>query len=61
MPNHPAGALLARIGNGAPFVIGDGTNINRTTNSGRLYLGVNDDHLPDNSGAFRVTVGVRGQ
>ena len=24
--------------------------------SGRLYLGVNDDELSDNSGAFQVTV-----
>ena len=29
--------------------------------SGRLYLGVNDDHLPDNSGEFVVTVGVQGR
>lgn len=59
MPNHPAGALIARISNGAPFFIGDGTNINTVTAAGRLYLSVNDDHLPDNSGMFRVTIVVR--
>jgi hypothetical protein len=26
--------------------------------SGRLYLGVNDDYLNDNSGDFQVTVAV---
>ena len=61
LPNHPAGALIGKIGDGAPFFIGDGTNINRTQGAGRLYLGVNDDHLPDNSGSFRVTIGVRRQ
>lgn len=59
LPNHPAGALIARVSNGAPFFIGDGTNIQTVTAAGRLYLGVNDDHLPDNSGMFRVTVLVR--
>ena len=29
--------------------------------SGRLYLGVNDDHLPDNNGEYIVTVGVQGR
>jgi hypothetical protein len=24
--------------------------------SGRLYLGINDEYLADNSGSFRVTV-----
>lgn len=61
MMNHPAGALIARISNGSPFFIGDGTNINRVTAAGRLYLSVNDDHLNDNSGMFRVTVVVRPQ
>lgn len=61
MPNHPAGALIARISNGSPFFIGDGTNINRVTTAGRLYLSVNDDHQADNSGMFRVTIIVRPQ
>jgi hypothetical protein len=27
--------------------------------SGQLYLGVNDDHLPDNRGEFTVQVSVQ--
>ena len=59
MPNHPAGALIARVGNGAPIFVGDGRGIARLTTGGRLYLGVNDDHWEDNSGQFRATVTVR--
>ena len=59
MPNAPAGALIGRIGNGAPFLIGSNTGPIAAPQAGRLYLGVNDDHLPDNSGEFRVTVTVR--
>jgi len=59
LPNHPAGALIARVGTGAPMFVGDGRGINRLTTGGRLYLGVNDDHWDDNSGQFRATVTVR--
>ena len=59
LPNHPAGALIARVGNGAPIFLGDNTATRNVTSGGRLYLGVNDDHLGDNSGHFRVTVTVR--
>lgn len=59
MPNHPAGALIARVGNGAPIFIGDNTGARNVTSGGRLYLSVNDDHLADNSGQYRVTVVVR--
>ena len=58
--NAPAGALLARIGDSAPMVVGDRSSL-PASGSGRLYLGVNDDHLPDNKGEFEVTVGIRGQ
>ena len=61
MPFHPAGALIGRIANGAPFFIGDGTNVDRVSAAGRLYLSVNDDHLEDNSGTFRVTIVIRPQ
>ena len=59
MPNHPAGALIARVGNGAPIFLGDSTGARNVTSGGRLYLSVNDDHLPDNDGQYRVTVTVR--
>ena len=59
-PNRPMGnlnaaALIGKIGNDM-FFIGDETGAIRVRNSGRLYLGVNDDVLTDNSGNFRVVV-----
>jgi Ca2+-binding EF-hand superfamily protein len=61
MPYHPAGSLIARISNGTPFFVGNGTNVERAPQAGRLYLMVNDDHLDDNSGSYRVTIIVRPQ
>ena len=55
-PDRPAGALLVRVGNTIEAVGANGTFNART--SGRLYLGVNDDHFPDNSGEYRVFVSV---
>jgi hypothetical protein len=55
MGNRNAAALIGRIGNDM-FFIGDDTGAIRVRNSGRLYLGVNDDVLTDNSGNFRVVV-----
>ena len=60
VPQAPAGGLIARIGDSAPVYVGD-RRVLRAPVSGRLYLGVNDDHLPDNSGEFRVTVSVRNR
>lgn len=59
-PNRPLGnrnaaALIGKIGNDM-FFIGDDTGPIRVRNSGRLYLGINDDVLTDNSGNFRVVV-----
>jgi hypothetical protein len=56
LPDVPAGALIARVGNSPPMLIGDQTRAVRMPASGRLFLGVNDDHHADNSGVFRVTV-----
>ncbi len=53
-----AGALIAKFGEYPPVAIGDQRQITAPV-SGRLYLGVNDDHLPDNRGAFNVTIGVQ--
>ena len=52
----PVGALVGRVGNGAPFVIGDTPNAIEVPDGGRLFLGVNDDHHADNSGNFVVKV-----
>lgn len=55
---HPAGALIARIGDSTLVFVGDRRSI-RATVSGRLFLGVNDDHFDDNTGEFRVTVTIQ--
>jgi hypothetical protein len=55
LPSRPGGALIARIGDDI-FFIGDDRGPIRVRNRGRLYLGVNDEYLEDNSGSFRVTV-----
>lgn len=56
LPNRAGGALIGRIGNGQPFFVGSGMQSFRAANSGRLYLGINDDYLQDNSGSFRVMI-----
>lgn len=58
MPDHPAGALIGRIGTSPDdtFFIGGERLPFRVRTSGRLYLGVNDDTLDDDGGAFQVAV-----
>jgi hypothetical protein len=57
LPNRPAAALIGKVGSGNDvFFIGEDTGAIRVRNSGRLYLGLNDDVLTDNRGSFRVTV-----
>ena len=56
---HPAGGLIARIGNSAPVYVGDRANPLRAPVAGRLYLSVNDDHLADNNGEFRVNITIQ--
>jgi hypothetical protein len=58
--NQLAGGLLAKIGDFPAMFVGGRPTITAPV-TGRLYLGVNDDHLPDNSGEFTVTVGVQGR
>jgi hypothetical protein len=53
-----AGALIARVAGGPPFLIGDRSTITAPA-SGRLQLGVNDDHLDDNQGQFEVRISVQ--
>ena len=55
-----AGGLLAKIGEYSPIFVGGRATITAPV-SGRLYLGVNDDHLPDNAGEFTVAVGIQGR
>jgi hypothetical protein len=57
MGNRNAAALIGKVGSGNDlFFIGDETGPVRVRSSGRLYLGINDDVLTDNSGNFRVVV-----
>ena len=57
IPGRAAAALIGRVGDGDDFFfIGDEEGAIRMRSSGRLYLGVNDDYLKDNTGSFRVTV-----
>lgn len=58
LPDAFAGALIGRIGDSAPFGIGNQTVI-RAPASGVLYFSVNDDYLGDNAGRFRVAVSIR--
>ena len=55
-PTVPVGALIGKIGNGAPFAIGMQSQPLPMPASGRLMLGVNDNELADNSGFYTVTV-----
>jgi hypothetical protein len=51
-----AGALIGRIGKGLPFGIGNQTAPIGMPASGRLFLGINDSNVRDNSGQFDVTL-----
>ena len=56
IPSRPGAALIGRIGDDAPFFIGNDQGPIRVRSSGPLYLGINDDVFEDNSGAFKVIV-----
>ena len=55
LPGSLAGALIGRVGNGAPFGIGDQRSFPAPA-TGLLYLTVNDGEKSDNSGEFGVTI-----
>ncbi len=56
IPGESTGALIGRIGNTGAFYIGNQKREFRIPASGRLYLGINDDFLGDNSGYFTVVI-----
>jgi hypothetical protein len=56
LPDRPGAALIGRIGENDTFFIGDQLGPFRVRASGRLFLGINDDVLTDNSGALYVKV-----
>jgi hypothetical protein len=57
MRQAAAGSLIARIGDSGPMLVGDRRTITAPV-SGELYLGVNDDHVLDNSGEYRVAITI---
>jgi len=59
VPQAPAGALIARIDQGAPILVGGARDPIRMPQSGRLYLGINDDYVSDNEGTLLVRVVVQ--
>jgi small nuclear ribonucleoprotein (snRNP)-like protein len=61
VPAVGVGALVARVGNSQPFAIGNNTEPITMPAAGRLFLGVNDDNHPDNSGSFNVIVRPQGR
>lgn len=56
LPGNFAGALIGRIGSGAPFPIGDQTSALPMPGAGQLFLGINDDEVSDNVGQFNVVI-----
>jgi len=56
VPAMTVGGLIGRVGNGTAFPIGSNFQPIVMPNAGRLMLGVNDNELGDNSGAFTVAV-----
>lgn len=54
------GALIARVGNGAPFLLSNNPAPVPMPAAGRLMLGVNDNDHTDNSGAFTVSISRLG-
>jgi hypothetical protein len=56
LPAATAGALIAKVGNGAPFPLGSGQQSVVMPANGVLFLGINDDGFADNRGNFQVVV-----
>lgn len=54
--NAPAGALIGKVGNSAPFLIGSNNQPINMPADGRLMIGINDDGFGDNTGSFSVTI-----
>jgi hypothetical protein len=56
LPDQLVGAFIGRVGpRGTPFGIGDQDSLIMPA-SGELFLGINDDEVSDNQGAFTVRV-----
>jgi PA-IL-like protein len=60
LQNAYAGALIGRVGNSAPFLIGTNTQPIVMPTNGPLMLGINDDVMTDNSGSYAVNISREG-
>jgi RHS repeat-associated protein len=54
-PDFPCWSLIGQIGDGPLFEIGNGITM-PVTQSGELYLGVNDNNYPDNTGNWQAAI-----
>jgi len=57
-PQIPLGALVGRVNNAPPFLIGESVTYISPTD-GSLFLSMNDDDFSDNKGLLRVSVEVK--
>jgi hypothetical protein len=55
--NHAA--LIGKIGNGTPFLVGSHKTFT-ADHAGRLFLGINDFGVNNNSGSWQATVSIGG-
>jgi Kelch motif len=58
-PNLSCWSLIGRIGGGTPFEVGTSVGFDVST-GGRLYLVMNDNYYPDNSGSWDAWVTITG-
>jgi hypothetical protein len=57
IPTLGVGAVIGKVGtNGTPFPIGTNRGAVTMPNTGRLWIGVNDEFWGDNGGNYQVTV-----
>lgn len=57
LPNQPTGSVISRVGKrGGAFYVGDDKAPFYMSRGGRLYVGINDFNLKDNSGSFSVKI-----
>jgi hypothetical protein len=57
LENENHGALIGRIGEGTPFLVGADHGF-AVEEEGRLFLGINDTGIENNSGAFQVVITI---
>jgi hypothetical protein len=58
-PDATCYSLIGRIGNGAPFEIGSATQLTDVS-AGELYIEINDNYYPDNTGSWHVLIAKGG-